>query len=85
MLYVDDMLVTCRDMAKISELKRVLSKEFEMENLGEAKKILGIEIRSDWEATSSGYLKGHIFGRFLKSLRWLMQSLPLLLWFHIMI
>ncbi|GJZ93085.1 retrovirus-related pol polyprotein from transposon TNT 1-94 [Tanacetum coccineum] len=37
LLYVDGMLVTCSDMAKIKKLKRQLSQEFEMNDLGSKK------------------------------------------------
>ena len=49
MLYVDDMLIACRDMSKIKELKRMLSREFDMKDFGAAKKILGLEIKRDRE------------------------------------
>ena len=47
MLHVADMLIACRDMSKIKEHKRMLSREFDMEELGAAKKILGMEIKRD--------------------------------------
>lgn len=47
MLYVDDMLIACRDMSRITELKVELSREFDMKDLGAAQKILGMEIRRD--------------------------------------
>ncbi|GKE68958.1 retrovirus-related pol polyprotein from transposon TNT 1-94, partial [Tanacetum coccineum] len=42
LLYVDDMLVAGSDMAEIKKLKRQLSQEFEMKDLGPAKQILGM-------------------------------------------
>jgi len=47
MLYVDDMLIACRDTSKINKLKEILSSEFDMKDLGAAKKILGMEIKRD--------------------------------------
>ena len=47
LLYVDDMLVASNDMADINYLKGLLGDEFEMKDLGAAKKILGMEIRKD--------------------------------------
>ncbi|GJT67256.1 retrovirus-related pol polyprotein from transposon TNT 1-94 [Tanacetum coccineum] len=47
LLYVDDMLVAGSDMAEIKKLKRQLSKEFEMKDLGPAKQILGMSIIRD--------------------------------------
>ena len=43
-LYVDDMLIAYRSQTKIEKLKSQLNREFEMKDLGEAKKILGMEI-----------------------------------------
>jgi len=47
LLYVDDMLIACKDKSLISKLKSQLSREFEMKDLGAAKKILGMEIQRD--------------------------------------
>lgn len=43
-LYVDDMLLSGKDMNEIIELKEQLKKEFEMKDLGIAQKILGMQI-----------------------------------------
>ncbi|PRQ16639.1 putative RNA-directed DNA polymerase [Rosa chinensis] len=50
LLYVDDMLIACKDMSKIEELKKKLGAEFDMKDLGAAQNILGIEIRRDRKA-----------------------------------
>ena len=42
LLYVDDMLIAARSKAEISMLKTQLGKEFEMKDLGAARKIPGI-------------------------------------------
>jgi len=47
LLYVDDMLVAGSDMNEIKNLKIQLSKEFDMKDLGTAKKILGMQITRD--------------------------------------
>ena len=47
LLYVDDMLVAGSDMNEIRNLKMQLSKEFDMKDLGSAKKILGMQITRD--------------------------------------
>ncbi|GKA11136.1 retrovirus-related pol polyprotein from transposon TNT 1-94 [Tanacetum coccineum] len=47
LLYVDDMLVPSSDMAEIKKLKRQLSQEFEMKDLGFAKEILSMSIIRD--------------------------------------
>jgi len=50
---MDDMLITTRNKTHVQKLKAQLKKEFDIKNLGEAKKILGIEITRD---RSSGRL-----------------------------
>ena len=62
LLYVDDMLIASRNQEEICRLKAQLSKEFEMKDLGEAKKILGMEIARDRQRgtlclTQKQYLK----------------------------
>ncbi|KAL5850870.1 hypothetical protein ACOSQ4_008883 [Xanthoceras sorbifolium] len=47
LLYVDDMLIASSNQEEIEKLKAQLSQEFEMKDLGEAKKILGMEISRD--------------------------------------
>jgi hypothetical protein len=47
LLYVDDMLIASHDKWLIVELKAQLSHEFDMKDLGPAKKILGMEIQRD--------------------------------------
>ncbi|EON88725.1 reverse transcriptase domain-containing protein, partial [Plesiomonas shigelloides] len=47
LLYVDDMLIASKSQNEIETLKFHLSKEFEMKDRGEAKKILGMEISRD--------------------------------------
>jgi len=42
LLYVDDMLIASKDKSLISKLKSQLSEDFEMKDLGAAKKILGM-------------------------------------------
>src|SRR3954464_16031139 len=46
-LYVDDMLISAKSMKEITTLKAQLSSEFDMKDLGPAKKILGMEIKRD--------------------------------------
>ena len=45
--YVDDMLIVVKSMVEVNKLKSLLSKEFDMKDLGAAKKILGMEIHKD--------------------------------------
>lgn len=49
LLYVDDMLVAARDVKEVQKLKDLLSSEFEMKDLGPAKRILGMDICRDRE------------------------------------
>src|ERR1044072_9747667 len=50
LLYVDDMLIVANHWNDFNDLKVKLSKEFDMKDLGDAKKILGIEILRDRSA-----------------------------------
>ena len=45
--YVDDMLIVVKSMVEVNKLKSLLSKGFDMKDLGAAKKILGMEIHRD--------------------------------------
>ncbi|GJU24648.1 transposable element [Tanacetum coccineum] len=65
LLYVDDMLVAAKDMEEVKKLKILLNTEFDMKDLGAARKILGMEIIRDrkhehWNAVKRifRYLKG---------------------------
>ncbi|KAH9800560.1 hypothetical protein KPL71_000707 [Citrus sinensis] len=44
LLYVDDMLIACNEREEIEVLKQLLNSEFDMKDLGPARKILGMEI-----------------------------------------
>ena len=44
LLYVDDMLIASANMEAIKELKNLLQSEFEMKDLGVARRILGMDI-----------------------------------------
>jgi hypothetical protein len=50
LLYVDDMLIVSKSIREIDNLKKTMSMEFEMKDLGEARKILGMEIVRDRES-----------------------------------
>ena len=61
LLYVDDMLITSKSRFVIDKLKKDLSSEFEMKDLGEAK-VLGMEIEQSGRSgkvslTQKGYLQ----------------------------
>jgi cytochrome c biogenesis protein ResB len=62
LFYVDDMLIASKSQVEIDKLKVQLNKEFEMKDLGEVKKILGMEIsrnrqRGKLWLTQKQYLK----------------------------
>ncbi|KAH9662850.1 hypothetical protein KPL70_019489 [Citrus sinensis] len=62
LLYVDDMLIASKNRDEIERLKKQLTSEFEMKDLGDAQRILGMEIHRDkkngsvW-LTQKSYLK----------------------------
>jgi len=47
LLYVDDMLIVGKNKMKINALKKVLSKSFDMKDMGPVKKILEMKITRD--------------------------------------
>ena len=49
LLYADDMLIACKSRAEIEAPKQLLNSEFDMKDVGQAKKILGIEIKTNRE------------------------------------
>jgi len=56
------MLIASKSRSAIEKLKKDLSSEFEMKDLGEAKKVLGMEIERDRRSgkvslTQKGYLQ----------------------------
>jgi hypothetical protein len=50
LLYVDDILIVAKSIVKVNKLKVLLSREFDMKDLGATKKILGMEICRDKDA-----------------------------------
>ncbi|KAL4018602.1 hypothetical protein IC575_022202 [Cucumis melo] len=47
LLYIDDIILVSKDYVEICELKKQLSNEFEMKDLGELKRILGMDVKRD--------------------------------------
>ena len=47
LLYVDDMFIASKSRSSTDKLKKDMSSEFEMNDLGEAKKVLNVEIERD--------------------------------------
>ena len=65
-IYVDDILIACRDSRKISCLGEALAEEFNIKDLGQASYCLGIEFsQGDGEIglNQQGYVK-ELFRRF---------------------
>ncbi|GKE10633.1 retrotransposon protein, putative, ty1-copia subclass, partial [Tanacetum coccineum] len=61
LLYVDDMLITCKSKVEIGSTNSLLKKKFDMKELEEAKKIIGMEIVKDQSrkilrVSQSGYI-----------------------------
>ena len=74
LLYVDDMLIAAKSIVEVNKLKVLLNREFDMKDLGAAKKILGMEIHKDKDATrlwlsQAGYVK-----KVLERFRWRMKN-----------
>ena len=47
LLYVDDMLISAKNLHDVLELKALLGKEFDIKDLGATKRIIGMEIHMD--------------------------------------
>ena len=47
LLYVDDMLIASKSISAIDKLKKDLSSRFKMKDIGEVKKVVGMEIKRD--------------------------------------
>ena len=47
LLYVDDMLLVSKNMSDIKHVKEMLGREFDMKDLGSARRILGMDIERD--------------------------------------
>nr|GEX10023.1 zinc finger, CCHC-type [Tanacetum cinerariifolium] len=58
LLVRDDMLIACKSEAESGSTKSLLKKESNMKDLGEAKKILGMEINRQWKSVQMP-LGGH--------------------------
>jgi hypothetical protein len=50
LLYVDDMLIAAKSIVEVNKLKVLLSREFDVKDLGTIKKILGMKICRDRDA-----------------------------------
>lgn len=66
LLYVDDMLIACKDKREIDVLKSELSVAFEMKDLGPSKRILGMDIFRDRSKKVLTLSQGRYLKRVLK-------------------
>ena len=69
------MLVAAKDMFEVDKLKVQLKQEFEMKDLGAAKKILGIEIHRNKQEENCSYLRRNTSSRCWRVLACLMPNL----------
>jgi len=80
LLYVDDMQIAARNKTHVQKLKAQLKKEFDMKDLGEAKKILGMEITRDRNTSRLWYPRRTIFSKCLRDSTWQKQDQSPFLW-----
>ena len=73
------MLIASKDKSLINNLKSQLNDEFEMKDLGAAKKMLGMEIHRDRKAVSYSYPKRSILKKYLIGSIWVIVSRPIFL------
>ena len=73
LLYVDDMLIASKDKNKINNLKLSLKSEFEMKDLGEARRILGMEIIRNRKHFELKLTQRISLGKCFSGLAWRMQ------------
>lgn len=57
LLYVDDILIASQNMAEIEKIKQQFVGEFEIKNLGVAKRFLGMELKKDRQRSSLTFCK----------------------------
>lgn len=69
LLYVDDMLIVGADMHEINKLKKQMSHEFEMKDLGPARQILGMSISRNKKDGSLILSQGKYIGKVLERFR----------------
>ena len=67
MLYVDDMLIAAKSMREIHKLKESLKSEFEMNDLGAASRILGMDIIRNRKKGTLKLTQSRYIGQILKT------------------
>ena len=66
LLYVNDMFIASKSRSAINKLKKDLSSKFEIKNLGEAKKVLGMEIERDRRSGKVSLTQRSICRRYIR-------------------
>lgn len=66
LLYVDDLLIICMDIRKIEIIKRLLSKQFEMTDVGPVGTFLGIHIEQNTQKKTIGMSQHHYLKNVLR-------------------
>ncbi|CAM8959013.1 unnamed protein product [Rhodiola kirilowii] len=66
LLYVDDMLIASKDLMAINDLKHQLNTNFEMKDLGAAKRILGMQIQRHRKAGTLFLCQSDYLGKVLE-------------------
>ena len=77
LLYVDDILITGKNISHIEKLKNLLNREFKMKDLGSVKRILGIEIVRDRAAGTLFLSQSRYISKVLERF-YMMDSKPVL-------
>jgi hypothetical protein len=84
LLYVDDILIAGKSRSAIDDVKAMLKSEFEMKDLGAAKRLLGMDIRRDWFWVDFISHRVSILRRFYITFTCHWQCQFLLIWQHIL-
>jgi len=74
------MLIATRYKTHVQKLKAQLKKEFDMKDLGEAKKILGMKFTRDRSTADFGYFRRTMFSKCWRDSTWQKQDQSPLLW-----
>ena len=70
LLYADDMLIAAKNKTYMQKLKAQLKKEFGMKDLGDAKKILGMEFTRDRGSGRLWLSQENLFSKYWRDSTW---------------
>ena len=65
-VYVDDILITGGDQQLVDQKKKELTDRFEMTDMGEVKRILGIDVQRDYEQGTLAISQEHYVNTLLE-------------------